>query len=493
MPTKDQMQSGGVLTKAGGGAGGGGKMPWLDLSGGGSSILGNVAGGLLGAFGMGKSNAAITGAIDDMSGMPGMEGPTPLSGNFGSVDASGNFTMDQGMQNMQNQLLSSGQNMLGGGLYNDPRLQAALQQNNIAGAAQQADQGFQQQLGSTAFGGLGGLNTQAQDLASMFGQQAAGGMTDQTGFMNQLFQQGMQNQMGAGNQQGLMAQQLEMMRAAAQPQQDRMFNKMQDRLFATGQLGSTGGGQQMEGLFNSFGQQDLAMQDAAFGRGQQQQDFMANLGASQFGQGLQGLQQNLGQYNQNARNFTELGGLAGGFEGQQFGQNAQAMGQNQSAGMNRLNAALGLFGAGTDTFNSQFGLGIDAGQGGLGYGAFGLDAAMSPQQLQAALLQGSGEHAQARASLAQPAAESAGGGMMGLATTAMSLFSDVRLKENLQYVGDVQGHAWYTWDWTDDAKSIVGYQPSTGVIAQQILETLPEAVSEHDGYLTVDYGVLLNG
>jgi len=73
-----------------------------------------------------------------------------------------------------------------------------------------------------------------------------------------------------------------------------------------------------------------------------------------------------------------------------------------------------------------------------------------------------------------------------------AMASDPRLKENVQSIGvSNDGHNLYTWDWTEDAKPIVGDQPGIGVMADELLETLPNAVSMgDDGYLRVDYSLI---
>lgn len=65
-----------------------------------------------------------------------------------------------------------------------------------------------------------------------------------------------------------------------------------------------------------------------------------------------------------------------------------------------------------------------------------------------------------------------------------SLFSDIRLKENIEKVGELaNGLGIYNWDWKADIN-----QPTTGVIAQEVLAVIPDAVSTHEsGYLMVDY------
>lgn len=69
------------------------------------------------------------------------------------------------------------------------------------------------------------------------------------------------------------------------------------------------------------------------------------------------------------------------------------------------------------------------------------------------------------------------------------LFSDVRLKENIQKIGvSPNGFNVYTWDWNEDGKRLAGNTPSVGVIAQEVEQVMPDAVSiGAEGYLLVDY------
>ena len=67
--------------------------------------------------------------------------------------------------------------------------------------------------------------------------------------------------------------------------------------------------------------------------------------------------------------------------------------------------------------------------------------------------------------------------------------SDKKLKTNIRKVGELaSGLNTYFWDWTEEAKKLVGNQMTFGVMAQEAIEVFPEAVSMHqDGYLQVDY------
>ena len=78
-----------------------------------------------------------------------------------------------------------------------------------------------------------------------------------------------------------------------------------------------------------------------------------------------------------------------------------------------------------------------------------------------------------------------------LATMAM-MMSDERLKENIEPIGTSEnGHKLYTWDWNDKAKELEVNDPTTGVIAQEVMKYMPEAVTKDaNGYYMVNYGVL---
>jgi hypothetical protein len=86
-----------------------------------------------------------------------------------------------------------------------------------------------------------------------------------------------------------------------------------------------------------------------------------------------------------------------------------------------------------------------------------------------------------------------GGQMMQLAGTlgAAYLMSDARLKDNVTRIGKEEGYNIYTWEWNDKAKELGIDDPTIGVMAQEVLETNPDAVELMDnGYYAVNYGEL---
>ena len=161
------------------------------------------------------------------------------------------------------------------------------------------------------------------------------------------------------------------------------------------------------------------------------------------------------------RNSSAIGGLGGGnvrsalqqegigFAAQDFGNQfnrlAGLTGQGQQTGVN-----LGQFGANT---SANIGTALQAGGQARASGILGAQ--------------------QANAGLA--------GNLIGLGS--MLFKSDIRLKTNIKEIGKLpSGIGWYEWDWIEDID-----QPSEGVIAQEVLPVIPDAVNTEGEYMTVDY------
>ena len=82
-------------------------------------------------------------------------------------------------------------------------------------------------------------------------------------------------------------------------------------------------------------------------------------------------------------------------------------------------------------------------------------------------------------------------GLAGSIFGAALFMSDERLKHNIKLIGKSNGHNIYTWTWNDIAKQLGVDTHEFGVIAQDVMQTNPEAVFEDTtGYLKVNYGVL---
>lgn len=103
--------------------------------------------------------------------------------------------------------------------------------------------------------------------------------------------------------------------------------------------------------------------------------------------------------------------------------------------------------------------------------------------------------AAAGASMPVQGSSGALGSILAGAAANPSLFasgSDIRLKQDLVSLGKVNGHKMYSWNWTKEAINMgFGEQGTIGVLAQEVLEYMPEAVAMFDdGYYRVNYDML---
>jgi hypothetical protein len=82
----------------------------------------------------------------------------------------------------------------------------------------------------------------------------------------------------------------------------------------------------------------------------------------------------------------------------------------------------------------------------------------------------------------------------GLGAMGFMPFSDARLKENIQHLGQVGDFNLYTWDWNEEGVAAgAEVEPTYGVIAQEVEQIRPEyVIMGEDGYRRVDYGAIAN-
>ncbi len=73
---------------------------------------------------------------------------------------------------------------------------------------------------------------------------------------------------------------------------------------------------------------------------------------------------------------------------------------------------------------------------------------------------------------------------LGAAASIASLFSDIRLKENIREIGMENGHKLYSFNYKGRHDRYVG------VMAQDVEKTHPEVVGMRDGYKTVNYDAI---
>lgn len=78
-------------------------------------------------------------------------------------------------------------------------------------------------------------------------------------------------------------------------------------------------------------------------------------------------------------------------------------------------------------------------------------------------------------------------GLVGMGLTAASMFSDRRLKTDIRYIGEERGIRKYSWAWNKLASRLGLHGKGSGVMADEVAKTHPEAVSIRDGFMIVDY------
>ncbi len=161
------------------------------------------------------------------------------------------------------------------------------------------------------------------------------------------------------------------------------------------------------------------------------------------------------------RNQAAIGGLGGG--------NVKTALQQQEAGFaaqdfgNQFNRMSSLTG-GAQTGSSQLA------QQGMGMAGSIGDLLARSGQAQASGVLGA---AQSKAQGTQ--------NLMQMAGTALSFFSDPRLKKNIVQIGKMGSLGIYEWEWKDSGYCDVGF------MADEVLKEFPECVSKKDGFLIVDY------
>jgi hypothetical protein len=82
-------------------------------------------------------------------------------------------------------------------------------------------------------------------------------------------------------------------------------------------------------------------------------------------------------------------------------------------------------------------------------------------------------------------------GSLGVSAYGAGVFSDRRLKIDINPVGQINDIPIYSFKWNDIAKEKFGLEGiSIGAIADEVKNIRPEAVGVREGYLTIDYSQL---
>jgi hypothetical protein len=363
-----------------------------------------------------------------------------------------------------------------------------------------------------ALGGLFENRSQAGNIAAVadlaeragtvnpFGFQGSGGaLSFQDG--QGIFQMSPQQQAIMGQISGLTSGAL-----TGQGLQSQFFNQAnlgQDPAFAQQQAALAQGFDPSQFDVRDIIDQRLAALNkaAAPGEAQARQDFLSAAQGSGRGATTGGMKlaEQFGAGQQRAADERILAAQQFGLQtqGQLFGQGLQAHQQNLTAGQQRLSNMLNLFGLGSgaiaqDLSGAQgfFGLGQNQQQmeNQLFLGSLGADAAR--QQAQASVLGGMTDLLPEQGSHAAQT-----GGMISGALGALGgMFSDARLKQDIELYKTVGDINFYKFNWKPHA---MGVQPNMvgsdmGVIAQELAETHPDlvAIDQRTGYYMVDYSGL---
>ena len=268
--------------------------------------------------------------------------------------------------------------------------------------------------------------------------------------------------------------------------------------FQPGQIASTN----LQPYMNPYNQNvvDLTTQDLERQRQMMQNQIGAQAGAAgAFGGSRHGVESAL----TNENFMRNLAQTSAGLRQQGFG-NAQQMAQqdiqNRLAGSQQRLGAAGQLG---NVANLGFGMGQQVQQGLAQQGA---QQQALQQSLIDAVRQQYGGFANAPGSSLSYMAQALGAtpvpqtqttssdpGLFGLLSAGASIAplffpSDIRLKDNIEKIGEIGGINLYQWEWNEKGKEIAGNQVSVGVIAQEILKTHPEHVAMgDDGYYRVNY------
>lgn len=142
--------------------------------------------------------------------------------------------------------------------------------------------------------------------------------------------------------------------------------------------------------------------------------------------------------------------------------------------------------SGIGSLYSGLGTGLNSNSLALGNANLGVDTAIGNAWSNAANAAGNGAANLfgGIGSLLSLGSNTAGGRLLNsLGSGVMSMFSDQRLKEDIKEVGELHdGQKIYSYNYKGDPT------PRIGLMAQEVRERHPDAVTEIGGYLAVDYG-----
>lgn len=259
-----------------------------------------------------RNRAIKKGALRDFGfGTAGGDGP------FGSFNAeTGAFETGlgsrlEGQLGMVDSLAAAFGANAGADFTGDMRNTIGLQQMT---AGQQADPN------SNLFANLAGRAQSGLNMAQAGLGRAAGIQGQLDPFAQQAFGLAQQQFGDIGTAEQVRGDVLGLLRQQAAPFEERAFSGLQDKQFATGRLGSSGGALQTEAFARGLAQADTDRQLRSFAEGRNVQQNALGLaqGLSGIGSGALNLGDNL--MGNAFRNFGAMSGLAQDIDRQRFGQ-----------------------------------------------------------------------------------------------------------------------------------------------------------------------------
>jgi len=190
-----------------------------------------------------------------------------------------------------------------------------------------------------------------------------------------------------------------------------------------------------------------------------------------------------------SRNAAMTGGLRSGNANEALAQNNQ----NVLKGLvdQRLQGLRGFTGSGLEgqIAGATSAIGQTLGQGQIAAGqALAQGAANQQSNMMGAIGTGLSTYGALAGAGVAAGTAAAGGGIAALAP--LLLMSDSRLKKSVKPIGQMNGFNIYSWTWNNAAEKLGLKGHSTGVIADEVEEVMPEAIGEKDGYRTVDYQMI---
>ena len=414
------------------------------------------------------------------------------AGQFGAQAANQAAMANQAAQNQASQFGAASANQAS--LSNQNALNQAGQYGasaqNAALMANQAAANRASEFGASAANQADLVNAAASNRASEFGASAA----------NQAAQQAAQQQQQAAMFQAQAANQAQLANQNALNQASQFGAQAQNTSGLANQAALNQAGQFGAQALNTAGlsNQNALNQAGQFGASARNAAGLANQNA---------LNQ-AGQFGASARNTANLSNQNATNNARQFNanQNMAAQMANQNAGLQGSQQRLAAGNQLGNLANLGFGMGQTVNRNLAQDGAMkqGLNQLLidavknqyagytgAPQQSLGLLSQALGV-----APVPTSETTSKTPGLFDYLTLGASAMSDMRLKTNIEQVGNLpSGLGIYTWDWTDDAinDGLAG-DMTIGVLAQEAQVLAPDAVvTTPSGYFAVDYAKLLKG